>query len=186
MQKVLQRSLLAVGVIALLALGAEILLSLAGTTHGSTPARVVQVTAGPYPLTVSLYTDPANAGFALPFAIAPRQPTLGSLSFDVSSLPGQGVQATPVRASISPDVNTPGGVQGAAEITVQGPWTLHVVVNGPAGQGEVDVPVRATAPPGVPEWLGWGIGLLPLCGLLVFLLLQRGRNEEQEQMLLAR
>jgi len=64
MSKMLQRILLAVGVIAFLILLIEIGLSIAATFPGNTPARVAHVDAGPYPLTVNLYKDPANAGFA--------------------------------------------------------------------------------------------------------------------------
>src|SRR5260370_23701071 len=88
MAKPFQFLLLAFGVIALLAVGGEIIYSIAATTHGSTPARVVQVQAGPYPLKVSLYTYPAHASYALPFAIAPQQSISGALTYEVSSLPG--------------------------------------------------------------------------------------------------
>src|SRR2546423_2039647 len=77
MAKPFQFLLLAFGVVALLAVGGEIIYSIAATTHGSTPARVVRVQAGPYPLTISLYTYPARASYALPFAIAPQQPLSG-------------------------------------------------------------------------------------------------------------
>ena len=181
MLKVLQRVLLVAGIVALIALVVEIGLSVAATTHGSTPKRVVHVIAGPYALKVSLYDDPANAGFTLPFAIAPQEPVNGHLSFNVSSIPGKDVQATPVRASIGADPNVPNGIQGDAEITVQGPWVLHIVINGVAGQGVVDVPITATAPPAIPGWLGWSIGAIPLLGLLVFLLLQPGRRRVESQ-----
>jgi len=181
MQKVLQIILLAVGIVALIALVVEIGLSIAATTHGSTPKRVVHVTAGPYALTVSMYDDPANAGFALPFAIAPQQPVNSHLTFNVSSIPEKAVHATSVRASIGPDPNVPGGIQGDAEITVQGPWVLHIVVDGSAGHGVVDVPLMATAPPAIPGWIGWSIGAIPLIGLLVFLLLQPGRKRMDSQ-----
>lgn len=173
MSRLFQRLLLAVGGVALLVLLAEIGFSLAATTHGSTPARVVHVQAGPYPLTVSLYTYPANAGFALPFAIAPQQPQTGTLTFDATSIPGKGVDATPIHASLSPDAQVRNGVQGTAEITVKGLWMLQVSVDGPAGQGTATIPVEATAPPPLPLWLGWAIGFIPLAGLLAFLLLQR-------------
>ena len=182
MAKPFQFLLLAVGVIALLAVGGEIIYSIAATTHGSTAARVVQVQAGPYPLTVSFYTYPAHASYALPFAIAPRQSIRGDLTYEVSSIPDpSGVPATPVRASLSPDPNVRNGVQGAAEITVQGMWALDIVVTGSAGRGEASVPITATAPPAIPAWLGWVIGFIPLYGLLVFLSLQRGGKARQEQ-----
>jgi hypothetical protein len=176
MSRLFQRLLLAIGVVALVALLVEMGLSLAATLHGSTPARVVHVKAGPYPLTVSLYTYPANAGFALPFAVAPQQPQTGPLTIDVTSFPGKGVDATPIHTSLSPDANVRNGVQGTAEITVQGPWSLQVSVDGPAGHATVAVPLEATAPPPVPQWLGWTIGLIPLFGLLAFLLIQRSRK----------
>jgi hypothetical protein len=147
------------------------------TTHGSTPARVVQVQAGPYPLTVSLYTYPAHASYALPFAIAPRQPISGALTYDVSSIPDPSdVPATPVRASLGPDAHVQNGVQGDAEITVQGKWILDIMVTGSAGPGAVSIPIIATAPPPLPAWLGWVIGAIPLYGLFIFLFSQRGRK----------
>lgn len=181
MAKVFQRILLVIGVIGLVVLLTEIGLSIAATTHGSTPARVVHAAAGPYQLTVSLYTYPANAGFALPFAIAPAQPGQGTLTYDVTSVPRTRVSATPVHASVSPDPQVPGGIQGTAEITVQGTWLLHVVVTGPAGPAVTDVPIEATAPPAIPQWLGWLIGSIPFWGLLIFLLLQRGRKKAPVQ-----
>src|SRR6266699_5187950 len=182
MAKPFQFLLLAFGVIVLLAVGGEIIYSIAATTHGSTPARVVQVHAGPYPLTVSLYTYPAHASYALPFAIAPQQSIRGTLTYEVTSIPDPSdAPATPVRASLSPDPNVPDGVQGAAESTVQGTWALDIVVTGSAGRGEVSVPITATAPPAIPTWLGWVIGFIPLYGLLVFLLSQRGRKARQVQ-----
>jgi hypothetical protein len=182
MTKAFQFLLLALGVLVLLAVGGEIIYSIAATTHGSTPARVVQVKAGPYPLTVSLYTYPAHASYALPFAIAPRQAIRGIQTYEVTSIPDRSdVPATPVRASLSADPNVPNGVQGAAEITVQGKWVLDIIVTGSAGQGQAIVPIIATAPPAMPTWLGWGIGFIPLYGLLVFLLMQRGRKARPEK-----
>ena len=93
-----------------------------------------------------------------------------------------GVAAASQRAlwlSLSPDPKVPGGVQGNAEITVQGTWALDIVVTGSAGRGETSVPITATAPPALPTWLGWVIGFIPLYGLFVFLLLQRGRKARQ-------
>jgi hypothetical protein len=182
MTKAFQFLLLALGVIVLLAVGGEIIYSIAATTHGSTPARVVQVRAGPYPLTVNLYTYPAHASYALPFAIAPQQSKRGALTYNVTSVPDRSdVPATPVRASLSADPNVPNGVQGAAEITVQGKWVLDIIVTGSAGQGEAVVPIIATAPPAIPPWMGWTIGFIPLYGLLVFLLMQRSRKARPDK-----
>ena len=179
MSKLAQQLLLALGVVALIALTVEIGLSVAATQHGSTPARIVQVNAGPYPLTVSFYTYPAQAGFALPFAIAPQHVIAGALTYSVTSFPAPGVHATPVRASLSSAPHQANGVQGAAEITVRGQWYLAITVNGPQGQGVAYAPVTATALPAIPGWLGWLIGMLPLYGLIAFFIVQRDRVKQR-------
>jgi hypothetical protein len=172
----LQRILLVLGVLALLAVLINIGISIAATMLGATPAQIVHVQAGPYPLKVSLYRDPADAGYALPFAIAPEQAIKGTLQFAVSSLPGKGVDATPIRDSFSPDPMVANGIQGAVEITVQGRWHLHITVDGPAGHGVADVPVQVIAPLAFPGWSGWFIGCIPVAGLLIFLLIQSRNN----------
>src|SRR6266705_2567942 len=172
MPRSFQMLLLAFGVLALLAVGGEITYSILATTHGSTPARVVQTQAGPYRLKVSLYTYPAHASYALPFAVAPTQAVEGTLTYQISSVPDPSdVPATPVRATFSSDPAVRNSVQGDAEITVQGEWMLQITVSGPAGAFQTAVPILATAPPAIPLWLGWLIGGLPLYGLLAFLLL---------------
>jgi hypothetical protein len=168
----LQRILLIVGVIALVIVLIDGTYSIAATIPGSTPARVDHVTAGPYHLAVSMYTYPANAGFALPFAIAPEQAVNGSLSFHIESLPAASVDANPVRATFSADPRVRNGIQGAAEITVKGPWTLQIQVDGPAGQGVANVSVTATALPPMPTWLGWFLGFIPFYVLITFFLVK--------------
>lgn len=173
-QKILQRILLVIGILALLVLIIELALSIGATMHGSTPKRVVHVMAGSYALTVNLYTYPANAGFALPFSIQaqPAQP----LTYSVFSVPVGNLSATPVRASFSSDAS--GSIQGDAEITVRGPWLLQITVKGSSGSYTANVPIEATAPPAIPNWLGWFIGSIPIVILLLFLILQgRGRKK---------
>jgi hypothetical protein len=168
----LQRILLIAGVIALVTVFIDGGYSIAATIPGKTAVRVDYVTAGPYHLVVRLYTYPANAGFALPFAVAPEQPVNGPLTFRVNSLPGPHVDANPVRATFSADLKVPNGIVGAAEITVKGPWALQIQVDGPAGRGVASVPVTATALPAIPTWLGWFFGFIPFYVLIVFFLVQ--------------
>jgi hypothetical protein len=175
MHKILQQGLLALGVIALVALLADIVYSLVMTAHTSTPARVVQVKAGSYPLTVSFSRDPASAGYALPFTISAPQ----ALTYKVTSEPTKEIDATPVSASISPGSN-PNEVLGNAEVTVRGLWKLHILVNGPQGSGEAIIPIQVSAPPAIPAWSGWLIGGgLPLACFLVFLIMQMRSRPQQ-------
>jgi len=169
---ILQRILLIAGVIALVIVLIDGTYSIVATIPGSTPVRVEHVMAGPYRLAVSMYTYPANAGFALPFAIAPEQAINGSLTFHIESLPAPSVDANPVRATFSADPKVHNGIQGAAEITVKGPWTLQVQVDGPAGRGVANVPVTATALPPIPTWLGWVLGFIPFYVLIPFFLVK--------------
>ena len=169
-----QAALVLLAAVALLAVGGAILLAMETATPGSQPERVVAVQAGPYALSVRLYKDPAQAGLALPFALIPDPATPGPLIFVVESIPGAGVDATPVRATLGPPSGSgAGSVQGAAELPVRGEWQLHIAVDGPAGPGAVDVPITATAPPPIPSWLGWSLGLVPLAALLAFVLRQQ-------------
>src|SRR5256885_14169674 len=90
----LQRMLLIIGVVGLAVVLVDLVISIAATFPSTTPARVDHVTAGPYHLAVSLYSNPANAGYALAFAVAPTQAVDGSLTYHTYSLPGKGVDAT--------------------------------------------------------------------------------------------
>jgi hypothetical protein len=173
--------LLIIGVVGLAVVLVDLVISIAATFPGTTPARVDHVTAGPYHLAVSLYTNPANAGYALAFAVAPTQAVDGSLTYQTSSFPGQGVDATPIRATFHADPNVRNGIQGAAEITVKGPWTLQVTVNGAAGQGVANIPITAVALPPIPVWLGWTIGFVPFYVLCVFFVMQLSRDKKPEQ-----
>lgn len=177
----LQKCLLALGVVGLIFLLIEIAVSLAATQHGNTPARIDDINAGPYHFKVSLYTDPARAGFAMPFAIAPQGQAGGQWSYQVTSIFDGNLTATPVRDSLGPDAQVPGGVQGNAEITVQGPWHLQVVVDGPAGQQTFAVPINAVTLPPLPSWVGWLLGFLPVYGIAIFLVMQRLRKTRSTQ-----
>ena len=173
-----QRALAAAAALTLLGLLVAIAMQIAATQPGSKPAKVVGVRAGPYPLSVSLYKDPADAGYALPIALAPSQPVQGPLTYTVMSVPGPGVDATAVNASLGADARTVNGVVGAVEITVQGPWFLRIQVAGPGGSGIASVPITAKPAVVIPAWIAWPIGLIPTLGLTLFFLAQRRRTDD--------
>ena len=173
-----QRALTGVAVLALIFLLAAIGQQIAATRPASTPAKVVSVAAGPYALTVSLSRYPANAGYALPFAIAPAHSIHGMLTYTVSAIPDYSVDATPVNAGLTRDPKVANGVTGTVEITVRGQWYLHVIVDGPAGQGAADVPVAAQAAGVIPSWLAWAIGFVPVIGIALFFAQRRSAGRQ--------
>lgn len=174
-----QRALAGVAALALLVLLFAIGKQIAATQPASTPAAVVPAQAGPYALTVALSQDPADAGYALPYAISPTSPVNGTLTYSVMAIPDAGVDATPVNGAVTPDPKAPNRVTGTVEITVQGDWDLHIIVDGPRGQGIADVPIVAKAPPPLPGWIAWPIGLIPAIGLALFFLYQRRASRNQ-------
>jgi hypothetical protein len=175
MWKAMQWALLLVGALALASVALAIAQQLAAMAPGDVPARVVRVDSVPYPLVVRLYRDPAIAGYTLPFAVAPQAPTTDRLTYSAISVPGDDVDATEVRASLVRDPAVPNGARGTAEITVRGPWTLLILVRGPAGVGTAYVPIRATVAGGLPPSLGWPIGLAPVVAMVAFILARARR-----------
>jgi hypothetical protein len=148
---------------------------LASTIHGA-PVRFVETTAGPYHIKVAFYNNPINAGDIIPFAIAPASGTQGPLNYTVTATPGPGVSGSLTQSDISSQQSTPYGTPGSITFVTRGDWTMHITVNGSIGRGEADIPITAVAPPAIPTWLAWNIGLLPAYGLLVFWITQTIRK----------
>jgi hypothetical protein len=151
---------------------------LASTIHGA-PVRFIEAEAGPYPLKLALYSNPINAGDVLPFNIAVAPGTRGPLTYQVTASPAPGVPGSLAQGDVNAQQSTSYGVSGSITLVTRGQWTLHIVISGPAGQGEAAIPLTAVALPAMPGWLAWNIGLLPLYGLLLFWVLQSRRTAEQ-------
>lgn len=144
------------------------------------PLKTIDVRIGPYAMTVSYYSEAAG-GRPLLFGIAPREAPAGTMHYQVTAVPGTLVNAVPVKATLSPDPDHAGGVRGTVNLPVSGQWMLSIDVDGPLGSSFEDVPVLAAAPPALPQWLGWAIGLLPIWAIVGFVLAQalRGRRAQQ-------
>jgi hypothetical protein len=145
-----------------------------------TPLKTINVRIGPYPVTVSYYSE-AQGGRALIFSIAPQVAPAGELRYQVTAVPGTLVNAVPVKATLSPDPEHASGVRGTVNLPVSGQWMLTIEIDGPLGSRSEDVPVLAAAAPAMPVWLGWAIGLLPIWAIVGFVLAQalRGRRVQQ-------
>jgi hypothetical protein len=141
----------------------------------SAPIKSIDVRIGPYPMKVSYYSE-AQGGKPLIFGIAPQEALAGAIEYQVTAVPGTTVNAVPVKARLSPDSDQPGAIRGSVNLPVSGQWMLTVDVIGPKGRGDADVPVLAGAPPAMPEWLGWLIGLLPAWLIIGFVIWQARRS----------
>lgn len=135
----------------------------------SAPLKTIDVQVGRYPLQVSYYND-VQGGGTLEFGIAPQAGAPVPGGYLVTAVPGTLVNAVPVRASVAPDPERPGGVRGSVHLPVSGQWMLSINVIGAQGQAVDDVPILAAAPPAMPIWLGWLIGLLPVWTIVGFVL----------------
>lgn len=154
---------------------AAIVLAAAGAppavgAHAERPATTVAVAAGPYRLVVGLYADPPRAGDDLPLAVAPAAGDGGApWAVRVVARPGLGTNATPTRATLTPDPDEPSSFAGAVRLSVTGAWLLDVTVDGAQGEATATVPLTAAAPGALPAWVGWLIGVvIPLSGVLWF------------------
>ncbi len=143
--------------------------------HGG-PARIVNVNAGPYPLKMTFYANPANAGYALPFAI---QSGVSNLTYDVSARPGTNTIGSIVHGNVNTGTTTADGIPGNVNITVRGSWILSITVDGPSGQGVANIAFSAAAPPAIPAWFAWLIGFIPLYGIVAFLLVRKKHNQKK-------
>jgi hypothetical protein len=149
-----------------------LLLASAGeaAAQGTAPIKTINVRIGPYPMIVSYYSE-AHGGRPLVFSIAPQAGQPGPTSYQVTAVPGTLVNAVPVKAVLEDDPAHP-GVRGTVNLPVSGQWMLSIDLDGPLGASFEDVPVLAGAPPAMPEWLGWLIGLLPVWAIVVVVLLR--------------
>jgi len=180
MRKVIQFVLCLFAVVSLVVTGiAFYQIALASSIHGS-PVRFIGVQAGPYSVKLALYSGSIQAGDVIPFAIAVAPGTQGKLSYQVTASPGPGVPGSLAQGDVNAQQSTPDGVPGSITLVTRGPWTLHIVINGPAGRGEAAIPLMAVTFPAIPAWLAWNIALIPAYGLLLLWIIQSRRSARQQ------
>lgn len=143
-----------------------LLLNIASVSaHTDEPLRTVESRIGPYPMVIAYYSEP-RGGQALVFSVEPTTNVPSDLRYTVTAIPGTTVDAVPVRARLLTTPDHPGGVEGSVHLPVSGQWLLQIEIAGPYGLSSEDVPVLAGAPPAIPQWLGWLIGLTPVWAML--------------------
>jgi len=179
MRKAIQLVLCVFAVVSLVVTGiAFYQIVLASTIHGS-PVRFIQTQAGPYRLTLALYSDSIQAGDVVPFNLAVAPGTREPLTYQVTVSPGPGVPGSLAQGEVNAQQSTPYGVPGSITLVTRGPWTLHIVLSGALERGEAAIPLTAVTFPAMPAWLAWNIGLLPVYGLLLFWVGQTRRTAKK-------
>jgi len=153
---------------AFLAICALVMLGVADA-HDSAPLRSADVRVGPHAMTVTYHTEPRGGG-VLEFVIHPAGAPADTI-FEVQAVPGSATAAVPVRAELEPQSDH---IEGRVTLPVSGQWLLEITASNPAPGGPTVAqgfaPVLAGAPPVIPVWLGWLIGLLPVAVMMAFVL----------------
>lgn len=149
---------------------------------GSAPLASQTAQIGPYHLLLNFYSLP-RVGQQLNMTIEPQTPGMSLHFSQVMLKPASGTDAIPTGVTISPDNDTPNVYDINVTPSVRGQWLLHLTVSGPAGSFVGEIPIDVQAPPLIPTWLGWLIGLLPLPLLIIFFWWQlRWHNAHRKRM----
>ena len=156
------------------------LLATGGYAHAqsSDPLRTFSARLGPYPVEVEYYNTPSG-GQALSFRVVPKNREAAPSSYAVTAVPDTTLDAIPVKATLAPDKDGSGAVRGTVNLPVSGQWLLLIDADGPLGKGSGSAPVLASAPPAIPLWLGWLIGLTPVWAILVIVASRAPRRGKQ-------
>jgi hypothetical protein len=147
-----------------------LLLTTAAPAAAYEPVHVVhaeRVQAGPHGITVGFSRWPLRAMQALDFSFVPDGGIAArSGTLELVGPNGETAQMPLVRHPREREV---WGLDILA-LPTEGEWTLRFVVDGPQGRGEGALERLAVLEqPGPPLALSWSISVLPLLGLLVFL-----------------
>ncbi len=145
--------------------------SLGASAHTTGPARTIPLTVGPYQFELNAYSWPPHTDQEVEISLAPSGADAlprSAYRLALTVVPGPGVDATALTVAVGPDPDDPRGFVARPRIPVAGRWTLRLAVAGPRGAASEEIPWDVAAPPAIPLWLGWLIGLSPLIGLAVF------------------
>ena len=155
-----------------------VLLLTSALAHSGEALRTADVRIGPYQIRVHYYSEP-RGGSTLDFSIEVTDTVPGDLSYQITAIPGTTTNATPVAATLEPSAEHANGVDGTVFIPVSGLWLLDISIDGPYGGIAGNAPILAGAPPAIPFWMGWLIGLLPLVSLALFWLFRISQHRRR-------
>lgn len=166
--------------VAAVAAALALLVVLAGPAAAYEPVRVVhaeRVQVGPYGVTVGFSAWPLRAMQSLDFTFVPDGGIAGLSGTLELVAPGEsGGDAEPL--SRHPRKLDVWGLDIFA-LDTEGEWTMRFVIDGPEGRGEGVLPLPVLEQPGPPLALSWSISVLPLVGLLTFLVVTWRRHRAE-------
>jgi hypothetical protein len=121
---------------------------------------------GPYSLTVEYNQWPIKAKKSLEMRIIPQTGITG-MKASIEFIPPKSLNDKPIIKQLHayPGVSDAWVMQFGGFPT-QGEWSSKYMIDGPQGHAEIELPLLIDKPPGIPVWVGWLVGLIPLYGLL--------------------
>ncbi|WP_245713883.1 hypothetical protein [Nocardia vaccinii] len=157
---------------ALLLAAVTLVLITTGPAAAYQPVNIVhteRVQAGPYDLTVGFTTWPIRAMQSLDFTFLPD----GGITGKSGTLKINGPDRRATRR-VQPLVRHPRKRDSwgldVKSLNAPGDYSFTFAIDGPQGRGEGTLRgVRVLDQPGPPLPLSWALGLLPLAGLVIFL-----------------
>jgi hypothetical protein len=163
--------------VAVAAAALALLAVLAGPAAAYEPVRVVhaeRVQVGPYAVTVGFSAWPLRAMQSLDFTFVPDGGITGLSGTLELVAPGEADgYADPL--SRHPRKLDVWGLDIFA-LDAEGEWTMRFVIDGPEGRGEGVLLLPVLEQPGPPLALSWSISVLPLVGLVAFLVVAWRRH----------
>ncbi len=166
--------------VAAVAAALALLVVLAGPAAAYEPVRVVhaeRVQVGPYAVTVGFSAWPLRAMQSLDFTFVPDGGIAGLSGTLELVAPGEAEGESEPLARHPRKLDVWG--LDIFALDTEGDWTMRFVIDGPEGRGEGVLPLPVLEQPGPPLALSWSISVLPLVGLLAFLVVTWRRHREE-------
>ncbi len=166
--------------VAAVAAALALLVVLAGPAAAYEPVRVVhaeRVQVGPYAVTVGFSAWPLRAMQSLDFTFVPDGGIAGLSGTLELVAPGEAEGESEPLARHPRKLDVWG--LDIFALDTEGEWTMRFVIDGPEGRGEGVLPLPVLEQPGPPLALSWSISVLPLVGLLAFLVVTWRRHREE-------
>jgi hypothetical protein len=158
-------------VVTLLAAVVGLTVGTAGTAAAYQPVNIVhteRVQAGPYGLTVGFSVWPLRAMQSLDFTFIPDGGIDGR-SGTLTMIAPAGGRARTQPLARHPRRRDVWGLD-VRSLNAQGDWTFRFAIDGPQGRGVGELSNLTVLPqPGPPMALSWSVSILPLIGILGFL-----------------